>query len=215
VDGSTGTPAVQGTDANTGMWFPAADTIAFSEGGTEVLRLNSSGNAVFTGTVRVGGIAADLYPLVLDTAKASTSGTFVDFTGIPSWAKRITMMFDGVSTSGSSVLIVQLGTSSGVEITNYRGTSFYPGASYSTMSSGFMLSPANGATNLWCGSIILSLLGSNTWVEQSIISLSNTSALGFSSGAKTLGGTADRIRLTTANGTDTFDAGNVNVMWEG
>jgi hypothetical protein len=43
-DGSAGTPAYQGSDANTGMFFPAADTIAFAEGGTEVMRIDSSGN---------------------------------------------------------------------------------------------------------------------------------------------------------------------------
>ena len=44
VDGSAGTPSLQGTDTNTGMFFPAADTIAFAEGGTEVMRIDSSGN---------------------------------------------------------------------------------------------------------------------------------------------------------------------------
>ena len=49
TDGSAATPAIQGTDTNTGMYFPAADTIAFSEGGVEALRLNSDGGAVFSG----------------------------------------------------------------------------------------------------------------------------------------------------------------------
>ena len=44
TDGTAATPAVQGTDTNTGMFFPAADTIAFAEGGTEVMRIDSSGN---------------------------------------------------------------------------------------------------------------------------------------------------------------------------
>lgn len=47
VDGSAATPAIRGTDANTGIFFPAADTIAFSEGGTESMRLDSSGNLQF------------------------------------------------------------------------------------------------------------------------------------------------------------------------
>ena len=47
VDGSAGTPAVQGADPNTGIFFPAADTIAFAEGGTEVMRLDSSANLRF------------------------------------------------------------------------------------------------------------------------------------------------------------------------
>jgi hypothetical protein len=44
VDGSAATPAIRGTDANTGMFFPAADTIAFSEGGVESMRIDSAGN---------------------------------------------------------------------------------------------------------------------------------------------------------------------------
>jgi hypothetical protein len=44
TDGSAATPAIRGTDANTGIFFPAADTIAFSEGGVEAMRINSSGN---------------------------------------------------------------------------------------------------------------------------------------------------------------------------
>ena len=44
VDGSAGTPAVQGADTNTGMFFPAADTIAFATAGTEDMRIDSSGN---------------------------------------------------------------------------------------------------------------------------------------------------------------------------
>jgi hypothetical protein len=44
VDGSAATPAIRGTDANTGIFFPAADTIAFAEGGAEVARFDSSGN---------------------------------------------------------------------------------------------------------------------------------------------------------------------------
>jgi hypothetical protein len=44
VDGSAATPAIRGTDTNTGIFFPAADTIAFAEGGAEVARFDSSGN---------------------------------------------------------------------------------------------------------------------------------------------------------------------------
>jgi hypothetical protein len=47
IDGSAATPAIRGTDANTGIFFPAADTIAFSEGGVESMRLDSSANLQF------------------------------------------------------------------------------------------------------------------------------------------------------------------------
>jgi len=54
VDGSASTPAVQGTDTNTGIFFPAADTIAFGEGGTESMRINSDGK------VLIGASSSDL-----------------------------------------------------------------------------------------------------------------------------------------------------------
>jgi hypothetical protein len=79
--------------------------------------------AITTAKIAAGAVVpADLsQPLTLDTAKASTSGTFVDFTSIPSWVKRVTVMFAGVSTNGSSVIQVQLGDSGGVEVTGYLG----------------------------------------------------------------------------------------------
>jgi hypothetical protein len=54
VDGSAGTPAIQGGDANTGMFFPAADTIAFATAGTEDMRIDSSGNLMVGTTTAVG-----------------------------------------------------------------------------------------------------------------------------------------------------------------
>jgi len=67
VDGSAATPAIRGTDANTGIFFPAADTIAFSTGGTEDARFNSAGNLQTLGTISVGN------------ATPSTSGAGITF----------------------------------------------------------------------------------------------------------------------------------------
>jgi hypothetical protein len=50
VDGSAATPAIRGTDANTGIFFPAADTIAFSTAGTERGRITSTGELTYTAT---------------------------------------------------------------------------------------------------------------------------------------------------------------------
>jgi len=44
VDGTAAAPAIRGTDTNTGIFFPAADTIAFAEGGAEAARFDSAGN---------------------------------------------------------------------------------------------------------------------------------------------------------------------------
>jgi hypothetical protein len=54
VDGSAATPAIRGTDTNTGIFFPAADTIAFSEGGVESMRIDSTGNLLVGTTSSVG-----------------------------------------------------------------------------------------------------------------------------------------------------------------
>jgi hypothetical protein len=216
TDGTAATPVVQGTDANTGMWFPAADEIAFSEGGVEALRLNASGNAVFTGTVRVGGIAADLYPLVLGTAQASTSGTNIDFTGIPSWAKRITVMFNGVSTNGSSLHLVRLGISSGIVSSGYIGASGNR-AGEAANTTGF-LPWWNGvptAALAWSGSMVITNITGNVWNQTTLMSATSTPTVGFGSGVVSLADVLDRVRITTVNGTDLFDAGSINVMWEG
>ncbi|NBS70029.1 hypothetical protein EBT31_14115 [bacterium] len=159
--------------------------------------------------------------MVLETAKASTSGTSVDFTGIPSWVKRITVMFNGVSTSGTSPVIIQVGSGSYV-------TSSY--ASHSTAienltqgstasGAGFLTEPApTFAAAVRYGTAILNLVGSNQWVFQSMQGVSGAAnaRTHFAGGASpSLGGTLDRLRITTVNGTDTFDAGSINILYEG
>jgi len=90
---------------------------------TNNIVLDASGNTAIQGTLRVGGVATNIYPLVSGTSQASTSGTSIDFTGIPSWVKRITVMFNGVSTNGTSNKQIQLGDSGGFETTGYLGAS--------------------------------------------------------------------------------------------
>ena len=70
--------------------------------------LTNSGNETITGTLNVGGLTPNVYPIVSGTAVASTSGTSIDFTSIPSWVKRITVMFNGVSLTGTDALLIQL-----------------------------------------------------------------------------------------------------------
>jgi len=142
-----------------------------------------------------------------DTAKTAT-GTSVDFTGIPSWVKRITVMFNGVSTNGSSFFQVQIGSGS------FTVTGYVSGAGTSTLTTGFLVCNNLAASTNQSGSAVLTTLGSNTWVNTSVVGASggNTPSAGF--GYITLGGTLDRIRITTVNGTDTFDAGSINILYE-
>ncbi len=157
--------------------------------------------------------------MVLGTAINSTSGTSIDFTGIPSWAKRISVIFDGVSTSGISAVQVQLGSDSiGVESAGYSCISNYTkaaaqitGAAYTA---GFGMYILNAMASRR-GAIIFEKLSLNSWIAFGNIYDSSDNSLNLIAGSKTLSSTLDRIRITTVNGTDTFDAGQINIMYEG
>ena len=153
--------------------------------------------------------------IVSGTAQASTSGTSIDFTGIPSWVKRITVMLNGVSTNGASVLQVQLGAGS-VTTTGYAVSSGYYGAGQtgSTATSGFVFSSWSSSANLMTGMFTFCLLGSNTWIGTGIFVPEGQAYQSTTSGKIALSGTLDRIRITTVNGTDTFDAGTINILYE-
>lgn len=155
------------------------------------------------------------------TAVTLTNQTSVDFTGIPSWVRRITVMLDSVSTNGTSALMVQIGDSGGVETTGYISTSgfiqnsaTYAGvANYTT---GFNISTVSQATHSFSGIMDIVNLTGNVWVVKGITSPQTaTQSLFFSAGSKTLSATLDRVRLTTVNGTDQYDAGTVNIIYEG
>ena len=151
------------------------------------------------------------------TAVASTSGTSIDFTSIPSWVKRITVMLNGVSTNSTSNLLLQIGSGS-VTNSGYRSSASYVTTSVNTSLStaGFILQSYNAATVLTSGNITLCLISSNTWISSGVVSLYDANGNQINSGnSSALGGTLDRVRITTVNGTDTFDAGTINILYEG
>ena len=163
----------------------------------------------------VSGLPAQV--LTLGTAVASTSGTSIDFTGIPSTVKRITVMFSGVSTNGTSDLIVQIGANSFTT----SGYSSYTGyvvndanANSRSITTGFGIYNGNAA-NTQFGNMIITNITSNTWVSSYSGGTVGGSAIIVGGGSVALSGTLDRVRLTTVNGTDTFDAGTINIMYEG
>jgi hypothetical protein len=160
---------------------------------------------------------ADRGRMVLSTAQNSTSGTSIDFTGIPSWVKRVTVMFNGVSTNGTSLVHVQLGTSAGFQTTGYNtieaGVAGTNTTSISTSTIGATLSAA-GSDKIRFGNIIFCSM-SNTAFSYTGITGNAGSGNTMISGFVTLSGTLDRIRITTVNGTDTFDAGTINILMEG
>lgn len=200
---------------------PTVEPLVFQTNNIDRVTVSPTGavavvGALTAGSLQVGGVATDVRPLVSDTAKTATT-TIVDFTSIPSWAKRVTVMLDGVSTSGTSPLLFQLGDSGGVEGTGYTGvSSAIYGATPTTISStgGFPVN-VNLASNVTSGAVVFTLLSGSTWTASGILSgVVNSAQTAFVSGVKALSGSLDRIRITTLNGTDTFDAGTINIMWE-
>jgi hypothetical protein len=178
-----------------------------ADGSTTITTLTGT---TITGTSVRGGITSG-------TVVASTSGTSIDFTGIPSWAKRVTVMFNGVSTNGTSKLRVQLGSGS-VETSGYLGSSSAiasASANSATFSSGFDLNDSEAAIALRRGIFTCTLLGSNLWVLSGTLSVQDTGYASLTNGTKTTSSTLDRVRITTVNGTDTFDAGSINILYEG
>lgn len=159
-------------------------------------------------------------PLTTGASVATTSGTSVDITGIPSWARKIVLTMAGVSTSGTSLVMVQIGDSGGVETSGYSGagaTSSSGVTSSTSHSAGFTLEAGGAftAASVRSGHVTLVLCdASNTWVLSGVTALSAGNVVSQAAGHKQLSATLDRVRLTTVGGTDTFDAGAINIVYE-
>ena len=161
-------------------------------------------------------VTGTLAPVVSGTAVASTSGTSIDFTSIPSWVKRITVMFSGVSTSGTSSLLVQLGDSGGIENTGYLSTSITDdtgGGSLGTSSTAGFVYYQDQASYVGYGIVTIALVSGNIWVSSHTGRMTATNVV-TGGGGKTLSDTLTQVRITTVNGTDTFDAGTINILYE-
>ena len=160
---------------------------------------------------------AQMQRITQGTAVASTSGTSIDFTGLPAWVKRITVMFYGVSTNGTSFPRIQIGAGS-IQSSGYLGVGVQfavsSSAALATGAGGFDI-PSGAATAVLTGHSVLTNITGNTWVMSGFLAKTET-AYGFSIGGNVvLSGTLDRVRITTVNGTDAYDAGSINLLWEG
>lgn len=152
---------------------------------------------------------------VVPYTSATNGGTTIDFTGIPSWVKRITVMFNGVSTSGTNIPIVQIGAGSFIA-TGYAGSSTYVGGTNvnTANNTGFLVNAQNAAAYTYYGAAVLTNITGNTWVFSSNTSRGDAAAGAIGSGSLTLSNILDRVRITTVGGTDTFDAGSINILYE-
>ena len=152
------------------------------------------------------------------TAVASTSGTSIDFTGIPSWVKRITVMLNGVSTTSTSNFMIQLGDAGGIETSGYTGNVTRIGSSTTPVvnnSSGVVINETVTSALTFIANVIFSKIDGNTYVAfgTSVEAVGgNTSCV--ITAAKTLSDTLTQVRITTVGGTNTFDAGTINILYE-
>lgn len=211
-------PAVAGTNtlslpAATGTLIYGTQPSGTIVGTTDTQTLT---NKTLTSPTITGASMSSMASSVITsgTSQASTSGTSITFTGIPSWAKRITMMLAGVSGNGTSNYLAQIGSGS-ITSSGYSSSAYTPASNYSTSTSGFLISAISTAAVTLHGSIVICNVTGNTWVSSHTVGDTggnNDPAMG--GGSVTLSGTLDRIRLTFVNGTDAFDAGTINILYE-
>ena len=178
-----------------------------------------AGSSVLTLPVGTGTLVANNVnsAIVSGTSVASTSGTSIDFTGIPSWVKRITIIFNQVSVSGTSSTLIQLGTGS----TTYTTTGYSGGGAIlsgsgiggATFTTGFCFNNATAAA-LLSGNITITNITGNTWVASGNLGGTSIIFIMLTGGSIALAAALTAVRITTVNGTDTFDSGSLNILYE-
>jgi hypothetical protein len=190
-------------------------TFTFAAPGTNTDRTLTLPDA--SGTLATTADIPSVNPFTLGTAVASTSGTAIDFTGIPSWAKRVTVMLSGVSQAAPGNVTFQLGTSGGFVTSGYLSSSsrISSSASSSFNSTAGFIEVLTGVNKLIRhGSIVFSILGNNTWAASGVFGHSANPCTSHVGGSVALSGVLDRVRITNSS-ESSFDAGTINISYEG
>jgi hypothetical protein len=121
-------------------------------------------------------------------------------------------MFNGVSTNGTSPAIIQIGNTT-FTATGYVGGVFVTGG-YGNMSTGFQMATTAGAGDTRYGHAILTNITGNTWVFTYVGGYGNGPYTAYAGGGLALSAVLDRVRITTISGTNTFNGGTLNLLWE-
>jgi hypothetical protein len=214
--------------ANTALTNANAAVVTANAANATAIAADATANGIAATANAALVLATAAARLVRETAQSTTSGTSIDFFGIPSWAKRVTVVFDNMSTTGGDYPLFQIGDSGGFETTGYASfgsimaiqVNVSPNvnsvqSNFST--NGFLLYWGDAASARY-GTITLTNITGNTWTSSLVAGATipgSYAGTATGGGTKTLSGTLDRIRLTTTNGVDSFDGGLVNIIYEG
>lgn len=209
---------------SSGVTYPAGgvDNVAGSGVGTtdtQTLTNKTLTSPTINSPTISGAVVSSMASSVITsgTAVASTSGTSISFTSLPSWVTRITVMLNGVSTSGTSLPIIQLGTGSTTYTTSgYLGSTTDASTVVATVAhnTGVPLQGAGAAATVMQGTVVISNITGNVWASFGVIGRSNTTNTSMIGGTISLAAALTAVRITTVNGTDTFDAGSINILYE-
>lgn len=175
--------------------------------------------SALTAAIAAALAPAALAPTLLQRLSASgapASGVAVDIGGVPAWSNRVTVLFHGLSVNGTSSMMVQIGDSGGIETSGYQGASGIiaaASAASTAFTTGFGLRTTD-TSDVISGALVLTRMGGNSWVASASFGFESTAAVGTSGGSKTLSAALTQIRVTTVGGSNTFDAGSINVLCE-
>ena len=207
------------TIATAGKVSNSATTATNANTASAIVARDGSGNfTAGTITAALTGTASGNSRLVRGTSVASTSGASITFTSLPTWVRKLTMMINGVSTNGTADILLRLSTggvfaSSGY-VSNMQGVQGGVATTGVSNLVGFVISQS-AADAVATGTYQFVNNDGNGWIGTGVFAKEQATVGAFGAGRVTLGGTLDGIQIVTANGSDTFDAGSVNIIYEG